>query len=585
MSSLPFPFKPAVIVPTLALLLAPAGAAGGPPVLGPNGPGGPDRPPLRGPSGSGAATGDPAPPAMEVFLLDGLRRVRPLDAPPFPPFAGISAARGEHEPFQVVVRAGREGLVGVTVEAGDLRGEGGRTLPKGCVSLFREHFIQVVEPSPKSREGAGWYPDALIPFADPESGKPPAGGRFAAAPFNVAPGSLQPVWADVRVGRDAAPGAYTGTVKVAAQGREPVTVELRLTVRSFALPERPSMRSNFGGFGRRLARGHKAAEDGPELRALERRYAAALAAHRLCPPIPGYLLPRMKPDGSVDPTETHGALVEWIEGFGVTGFPLSLHGSDPLGKDRDRNVAYLRSMYAYLEANGWEKLAYIYVLDEPNDSKAYEEVRRRAAFIHDAQPGIEVLCTEQPTPQDPSWGTLLGSVDIWVPLWPLFDEKAGAERLAAGQELWSYTALCQGEVGRDTPFWEIDFPLLHYRLPGWMSWRHGMTGLLYWTTVYWEKAGDPWTNPLTYGRFNGEGSLFYPGADAGLAGPVASMRLEQVREGLEDYEYLCLLAARGERALAGELARRVARSWTEWEADPARLYAVREEIARRLEEK
>ena len=119
-----------------------------------------------------------------------------------------------------------------------------------------------------------------------------------------------------------------------------------------------------------------------------------------------------------------------------------------------------------------------------------------------------------------------------------------------------------------------------------MSWRYGITGLLYWTTVYWQKAGDVWTNPATYGegkhQFNGEGSLFYPGADAGIAGPVASIRLKQIREGLEDYEYLKLLADHGQKAVANEMAKRLAGSWTHWDDNPAHLYAAREEIARIL---
>ena len=40
---------------------------------------------------------------------------------------------------------------------------------------------------------------------------------------------------------------------------------------------------------------------------------------------------------------------------------------------------------------------------------------------------------------------------------------------------------------------------------------------------------------------NGDGYLAYPGSPIGHAGPVTSVRLEQAREGCEDYEYLYLL--------------------------------------------
>ena len=509
-------------------------------------------------------------PQESVSVADALRRVRPQDPPPAGSTAALQAARNEVESFQVIVRAGPEPLKGVTAEAGDLKGPG--VIPVRNVALFREHYVEVKKPSPKSKEGAGWYPDALIPLSAAKG-----------APFDVPAGTNQPLWVDVAVPKDAPPGEYAGTVTVSAGGRRVGAADVRLTVWDFALPDVPSMRSNFGSLGRRVAKGHKMDANAPELRALERRYAEAMAAHRLSPPIPGHLYPRSKPDGSVDPSETHAALKEWIETLRVNSFPLHLQGRDPAGKDRERNVKHLQSIWAYLKENGWEKMACVYVLDEPNDADAYEQVRQRAKLIHEAQPGIKVLCTEQPTPSKPEWGTLVGSVDIWVPLWPLFEEKSGAERLAAGEELWSYTALCQGAKGKDTPFWQLDFPLLNYRVPAWTSWRYGMTGLLYWTTVFWEKPEEIWTNPLTYrDAYNMEGALFYPGAGAGIDGPVSSMRLKAVRDGMEDYEYFRLLAEREGAEKARAKVMEIARSWTDWDADPSALLRARTEIGRRL---
>ena len=44
--------------------------------------------------------------------------------------------------------------------------------------------------------------------------------------------------------------------------------------------------------------------------------------------------------------------------------------------------------------------------------------------------------------------------------------------------------------------------------------------------------------------------MLYPGAPIGHDGPVSSIRLEQAREGVEDYEYLYLLRERMNRARA-----------------------------------
>jgi hypothetical protein len=65
---------------------------------------------------------------------------------------------------------------------------------------------------------------------------------------------------------------------------------------------------------------------------------------------------------------------------------------------------------------------------------------------------------------------------------------------------------------------------------------------------------------------NGDGFLAYPGKPVGVDGPVSTIRLEQVREGLEDYEAIQLLAEtmrsvrdKGPGSVAGGRALQMAR--------------------------
>jgi hypothetical protein len=76
-----------------------------------------------------------------------------------------------------------------------------------------------------------------------------------------------------------------------------------------------------------------------------------------------------------------------------------------------------------------------------------------------------------------------------------------------------------------------------------------------------------------------EGSLLYPGVDAGVQGLVPSIRLKEIREGLEDYEYLKLLAERRGRAAAEQVVKRIARAWQDWDTEPLHLLEARAEIA------
>jgi hypothetical protein len=530
-------------------------------------------------------------PSMSVYVLDEFARVRPSDVPGSKRAALLRAARNEYAPFQIVVRAGTSGLKRVNAAAGPLAPKRGRAIPADRITLYREHYIEVKKLSPKSKGSTGWYPDALIPFLDPSTRKPPLDARFTAAPFDIAPDSNQPLWVDVFTPRNATPGEYTGIITITATGVRPHRVPINLTVWDFTLPETPSMRTHFGDADvNPLFRAPQstawAGLNEARQRALQTAYAELIAAHRICSPIPPFLMPRVTADGSIDPEPTDTALQQWIERFHITGFPirfLSTDGKewqgDLVGTDRERNFRYLRSMYAYLRAHHWDKMAYIYVADEPSSREAYNHVRARSKFVREVVPGLKVLCTRGPQVRPPPWGGLEGSVDIWVPLWPNFEEAAVKKCLSAGEEIWSYTALCQGRL--DTPFWELDFPPLNYRIPMWISWRFGITGLFYWSSMNWARTQDVWTNPVTYGdQYNMEGSLLYPGADAGVQGFITSIRLKQIREGLEDYEYFEILAQRRSRVAADDVVKKIARSWQDWDDDARHLVEARAEIAR-----
>jgi hypothetical protein len=531
---------------------------------------------------SGCTTADAE---MTVYAVDGLARVRPLEQPHVAASIAISAARNEYEPFQVIVHAGSNGLARVNATVSDFRSSDAHVISNSNVTLYREEYVNITTPSPNSREGGGWWPDALVPFVLPTQ-SPRWKPRFTGAPFDVAGDHNQPVWIDVYVPKDAAPGVYDGIVTVTSVAEKPATIAVQLTVWNITLPDTPSLRSSFGKLGTDIAKAHGVEMNSPAFRNPEWNYAVALAACRISPIIPNMLYPKVRDDGSIDYSNTDAGLKQWITTFHVTGFPIRLLGDDPTGRDRARNVTHLHEMYAYLKSNGWEKMAYVYVLDEPNSAADYEQVRQRAKLIHDTQPGIKVLCTEQPLPEKKEWGTLVGSVDIWVPLWTQWDDASIAERVRAGDELWSYTALCQGRKGKDTPYWEIDFPLLDFRIPMWISWRYGATGLLYWSPVNWGGTRDMWTDPGTYRShgvtYNGEGALLYPGTAVGFDGPVVSMRLKEIREGFEDYEYLKLLADRGDRKLADDIVQTIARSWVDWNPDPKALFDARQAIARAL---
>lgn len=63
---------------------------------------------------------------------------------------------------------------------------------------------------------------------------------------------------------------------------------------------------------------------------------------------------------------------------------------------------------------------------------------------------------------------------------------------------------------------------------------------------------------------------------------IPSARLKAIRDGVEDYDYLALLANLGDPILAKSLAKALAPAFDSWNHDPAAVVAAREQAAARI---
>ncbi len=516
----------------------------------------------------------------------------------------ISGARGEVESFQVAVTAAGGNLQNVSAELSALKKETGESLPAKCVTIYREIFIPVRYSAPGATVAPGLIADPLVPFVDPYTNQEvreprwrdeqQEGARFGAIGFDLWKDRHEPLWVDVEIPKNAAPGVYSGTFSVRARNVQSVTIPVRVTVWDFALPDGPTHENHFGHFSY-MMRYHKQEENSEKYRLLEDRYIAMMAAHRINPPLPRRLLPKTAEDGTaLFDEETDRQITEFVAKYHVTNIEVpSAPFRDVLTTNRDKAIRYYRSWYAYLKKKGWAERAYLYMLDEPNDKEAYERVRQLGALVHEAEPKLRRLVVEQPYSQNPDWGSIDEAVDIWCPLFAFLEESSIKRVQAEGDTVWSYTALCQGappynpeyeKVKNDhPPYWQIDFPVLSYRIVPWLNRRYGATGLLYWTTVCWSAPNrDPWDSPGFRLQFNGEGALFYPGEDAGIEGPIGTIRLKNLRDGMEDYEYFVLLEQRGGKDAVEEIVRSAVPTWGSWNQDPYALLKLRERLAREI---
>ncbi|UCG59789.1 MAG: DUF4091 domain-containing protein [Phycisphaerales bacterium] len=543
---------------------------------------------------------------LQIWTVTETQRIQ-RSAPPGKRLAvNLGAARNEWESFQILMRSDRQ-VKGVRVEAGDLRARGGASLGAGGARLFRQHQVYLdVGTYRNDAFKPDWYPDPLIPFQHPVRGDKLETARFRAIPFDLPADETHGFWVDLYVPAEAAPGDYRGVYRVTALGGMTVDIPVTLTVWDFALPRTPTLVTAFGSPARRM-RGYyrQKAEAGKEPEpkdwaAVEAQCAQLAARHRVnaTPPAES-LRPVARPDGSLRiPAEQLNALREFVDRYHVNAIQIP-HPSSAV-KDPEREQSKLRAWLAAFdraakELNRPHVVFFIYLKDEPNTLEDYRYVQKWGRAIRQANSSVKVLVVEQTWTEpgkggaDSAWGNLYGAVDIWCPLFSLFRAESAAGRQALGETIWTYTALCQGQP---TPWWHIDYPLMNYRVPAPIAWRHGIKGLLYWGGMsYWRETDDPWAQVPVYtgggarqrgGRgivFNGEGSLVYPARAAGYDGIVPTLRLKALRDAIEDYEYLATLERLGKREQAERIVRPLAESWFQWEKNAAVYERARGHLA------
>jgi len=131
-----------------------------------------------------------------------------------------AAARGEYEPITFAIHA-LEPLEGVTVRLSTLKTKGGAAIPDDHVDVRIVRPIRV-----PANPGQKTY--RLVPYL-----------LERRPTFTVATGHTARVWITVKVPEGAAPGDYSGSIAVAARGREAARIPLAVRVLPFVLPPAP----------------------------------------------------------------------------------------------------------------------------------------------------------------------------------------------------------------------------------------------------------------------------------------------------------------------------------------------------------
>ncbi len=346
----------------------------------------------------------------------------------------------------------------------------------------------------------------------------------------------------VKAPKDAPAGIYTGAIRVEKDKKVLNRMVFSARVWGFSLPDVPSCGTLFG-----LAKGFiKKLHESDELKTEElyKKYYDFLLDHK----INAYSLPFDILDERAD---------VYLDDPRVTSFQIPF----PLEDDT------LRAYHKKLSSNPeWFKKGVFYPIDEPSTPEGFDRYKEICQRLERLYPNYQII-----TPLGESrfrGGDLDGIAQLepyqtrWCLRSDMFgdDGKAGYapddDRDAIFQKYGNVLSrMAKEREGGDDIWWYVcGFPYMvtycdlnldgsgaSHRVLFWQQFAYDVEGLLYWRSNHWNCDGSPWEDPFTYDKVRpGDGNLLYNGNEVGIDGPVGSLRLEMVKNGIEDFEMLTM---------------------------------------------
>ncbi|MBO6262031.1 MAG: DUF4091 domain-containing protein [Bacilli bacterium] len=462
----------------------------------------------------------------------------------------IVAAKGEYE-SQHIILTSKGARAFYEIEYSELKSQNGDIFKKENIDIFHEKYLELTNNFDRTEMPTGRYPDALIPYD----------GIVKAKENYVEAGCNQGLYFRFNVPLGQKEGTYTGSAKITVDGNS-YSIPITLVVENLVVSEVNHAKSQF------LTRWFQSRGELDTTQEMHDKYSRFLYEYRLC-----------GSDLILDNSHSKKEIDEYVDlAYDHMQNPKCSTVSIPCRKAADVGFDG-SSLRSYLTAfakksfetgyNMMKKLTfYNNYVDEPQFwgpgglpatqtmSTRYRGVIKSLADTLAADTSItaankdEVIASLRDVPNViTSWYDLDYApwVDTWCPEFNHYDAEYSRANYDSQKEKWWYGCI---DPKAPYPTYHIEDTLLSARLEPWMKAEYDVVGSLYWaTTVYAEYDGSKYNDIEDYysgsasrfPRVNGDGWLLYPGAKYGIDGPLPSLRIEAIRDGLEEYELLYAL--------------------------------------------
>ena len=452
-------------------------------------------------------------------------------------------------------------------------------LPGKDVKVYAVGYVKTVK-SPRHyrlldgkggtvRPPTGWWPDPLLDFVESA---------------DVRRGCVQGFWINVHAGENQPSGVYGGVVTLSAENAPAVRIPIEVRVNDFTLPRTAMMPTAISFHPPQIHTYDKVSEarkkDPLDITNIWKPHAdlwTDFAADHLISV--DYLYPSVPPRfDQLMRLKEQGRLGMFNLGYWRHSDKEGETGSEKWKKSW---FSALDLRYARARELGILDHAYLYGEDEI-PRKDFPKVAVAARCMKERYPDVPLLTTAY----DKELGTgdsLLSAIDWFCPLTDSYSLEAAEKSRAAGHKVWWYISNLP-LTGWANMFVEKE-PVEARLLMGAMAEKMKVDGFLFYAIASWKDnrkpiESGPYTewNPVGWEDYHGCGSWIYCGP-GGV--PVPTIRLENYRDGLEDYAYAQLVKQR--LGTGVEVPAEVMRSMNDFSLDPAPLMRWRDRMADMLE--
>ena len=466
----------------------------------------------------------------------------------------MQCIRNDVESIQLMITPSMN-VVSYDFEMADLKNANGDVLAADTFEIFAQWYTEVTE-SYNMDSYYGFYSDALVPL-----------DNYITGHYNtIDAGQNQGLWIHANIPEDQAAGVYTGSGKLIVDGVS-YNVPFEVTVYDAVLPNENNIKTAIAVWYELISMG-----EGFYSQELGEAYYDFLVSKRISP---------LKAEDSLWTMGNVEGFVEWVTEKAqdpmISAYTLPYSSEvyelgtvvnresiiTMLSALAEKNIALREAGNA--EVDLFAKAVYYLgaICDEPSGQRLQVakdcdliiyQCKREVAekYFKDQYPDLYESCMKLPHVVTAAYNPELagddttGGVQTWCGQFQTWHSEEQRQNYynrrdnsgrEYGEGLWWY-----GCESPHAPFpnYHLDDDTIAARIIPWMMFDYDVEGMIYWCVNYY-KSSDIWNQAFAYLNAVGDANLVYPGSKFGIFGPIATRRLENIREGFEDYECLLMI--------------------------------------------